>query len=86
MADEVAGGPDGAVVVLPWEGSYRRFGWNDGRATLDPAPRMLPGEVLVDDRIVLDDEVLPGEDPRLAEVTKALDSDASLRRRSASWA
>ena len=75
-ADEVAAGPDGAVVVLPWEGSYRRFGWNDGRATLDPAPRLLPGEVLVDDRIVLDDEVLAGEDPRLAAVTSALDADA----------
>ena len=75
-ADEVAAGPDGAVVVLPWEGSYRRFGWNDGRATLDPAPRLLPGEVLVDDRIVLDDEVLPGEDPRLAAVTSGLETDA----------
>lgn len=69
-----AAGPGGSVVVLPWEGSYRRFGWNDDRAALDPAPRLLPGEVLVDDRIVLDDQVLPGEDPRLADVTDALDS------------
>jgi hypothetical protein len=76
VADEVASGPDGAVVVLPWEGSYRRFGWNDGRATLDPAPRLLPGEVLVDDRIMVDDEVLPGEDPRLAAITRALDAEA----------
>ena len=83
VADEVADGPDGAVVVLPWEGSYRRFGWNDGRATLDPAPRLLPGEVLVDDRIVLDDEVLPGEDPRLAAVTSARSTRTTRARRCA---
>lgn len=74
VADELADAGPGSTVVLPWEGSYRRFGWNDGRATLDPAPRLLPGDVLVDDRIVLDDDVLPGEDARLGEVTVALDS------------
>jgi hypothetical protein len=77
VADELeAAGPNGSVVALPWEGSYRRFGWNDGRATLDPAPRLLPGDVLVDDRIVLGDEVLPHEDPRLAAVTVALSGAA----------
>lgn len=88
LADELATGPDGSVVVLPWEGSYRRFGWNDGQATLDPAPRLLPGDVLVDDRIVLDEDVLPGEDPRLGEVTDALgttDPAAALSELGVRW-
>lgn len=65
----------GALVVLPWEGSYRRLGWNDGRASLDPAPRLLPGDVLIDDRIVLGEEIIPGEDPRTAEVRAALEGE-----------
>jgi len=71
---EVAEAP-GALVVLPWEGSYRRLGWNDGRASLDPAPRLLPGDVLIDDRIVLGRQTLPGEDPRTAEVEAALQDE-----------
>jgi hypothetical protein len=76
VAEELEGatGAPGSVVVLPWEGSYRRLGWNDGRASLDPAPRLLPGDVLIDDRIVLEQDTLPGEDPRTAEVTAALDA------------
>ena len=65
----------GALVVLPWEGSYRRLGWNDARASLDPAPRLLPGDVLIDDRIVLGQETIPGEDPRTAQVDAALDDE-----------
>lgn len=72
LAEDDAAAP-GDTIVLPWVGSYRRLGWNDSRASLDPAPRLLPGEVLIDDRIVLPDRVLPGEDPRAAQVTAALD-------------
>lgn len=72
VADAIAAAP-GRTVVLPWQGSYRGFAWNDHRALLDPAPRYLPGEVLVDDRVLLDDRVVPGEDPRTAAVAEALD-------------
>jgi hypothetical protein len=73
VADQLAAaGTPGAVVVLPWEGSYRRFYWNDRRASLDPAPRALPGEVIVDDRIVVGDALVPGEDPVPAQVTRAI--------------
>jgi hypothetical protein len=65
----------GAIVALPWTGSYRGYGWNDHRAMLDPAARFLPGDVLVDDRVFLNDRVLPGEDPFLARVGSALQSD-----------
>jgi hypothetical protein len=66
----------GATVVLPWHGTYRAFAWNAHRAQLDPAPRYLPGDVLIDDRIFLghgaDAVVLSNEDPMLAAVTTAL--------------
>ena len=78
----------GDTIVLPWVGSYRRLGWNDSRASLDPAPRLLPGEVLIDDRIVLPDRVLPGEDPRAAQVTSALeeaDAAQALRGTGVRW-
>lgn len=65
----------GATLVLPWHGTYRGFGWNDHRAMLDPAPRYLEGDVLIDDRIYLRDVVLGNEDPRLADVTAALDTE-----------
>jgi hypothetical protein len=67
--------PDaGSVVVLPWTGSYRGFAWNDDRAVLDPAPRFLPGEVLIDDRVYLHGVVVPSEDPFLVRVRAALGS------------
>ena len=72
----------GTTVVLPWRGTYRGFDWNDHRAMLDPAPRFFGGEVLIDDRIYLRDDVLENEDPRLADITTALGEDdpaAALR-------
>jgi hypothetical protein len=71
VADLLGDNP-GRVVVLPWEGSYRGYDWNHRRAVLDPAPRYFPGEVLVDDRVFLDDRAVPAEDPRVEEVRRAL--------------
>lgn len=65
---------DDVTVVLPWAGSYRGFDWNHRRAVLDPAPRLLPGVVLVDDAVRLDDRVVPAEDPRVLAVGRALDA------------
>jgi hypothetical protein len=72
VSRELAGERDTVTVVLPWQGSYRGFDWNDDRAMLDPAPRLLPGEVLVDDRVFLDDRTLSSEQPRLDAVRDAL--------------
>jgi hypothetical protein len=66
------GDDPGRVVVLPWQGAYRGYDWNHRRAVLDPAPRYFPGEVLVDDRVLLDDDAVPAEDPRVEEVRRAL--------------
>lgn len=71
-AAQLVGSGDGATVVLPWNGSYRRFDWNHRRAVLDPAPRYLPGEVLIDDRVLLDGGTVPSEDPRAQAVATAL--------------
>lgn len=75
-------GERGATVVLPWMGSYRGYQWNGHRAMLDPAPRFFPGEVLIDDRVLLGDRMLPTEDPRLADISEALaDPDSAGRLR-----
>ncbi len=87
VADLLADDP-GPVVVLPWTGSYRGYDWNDRRAVLDPAPRYFPGEVLIDDRVILDDEVVPAEDPRVEVVRRALaaaDPGAALRAAGVQW-
>ncbi|MEQ6901731.1 hypothetical protein [Nocardioides sp. YIM 152588] len=78
----------GATVVLPWTGSYRGFDFNHRRAVLDPAPRYLPGEVVIDDRVLLGGTTVPGEDPRAAEIGAALaaaDPAAALRDLGVRW-
>ena len=86
VADRI--GPDDRTVVLPWSGGYRGFAWNDHQASLDPAPRQLPGEVLIDDRLLLDGAILPNESPYLARVGDALvqtDPADALRRLGVRW-
>ncbi|MCW2761005.1 MAG: hypothetical protein JWR85_1206 [Marmoricola sp.] len=66
--------PPGRTVVLPWRGGYRGFKWNDRRSALDPAPRFFPGDVLIDDRLVLTDRTIASEDPLLRAVRRAVES------------
>jgi hypothetical protein len=66
--------PPGRMVVLPWSGGYRGFAWNGRHASLDPAPRFFPGDVLIDDRLLVGRRVLDSEDPLLRAVGRALDS------------
>ncbi|MQW76409.1 hypothetical protein GHK92_11020 [Nocardioides sp. dk4132] len=76
------------TVVLPWRGGYRGYEWNGRRAVLDPAPRLLPGEVVIDDRTFVDGEVVPSEDPRVGAVDAALaapDPAAALRAAGVRW-
>jgi len=70
---DLMGQDDSATVVLPWRGGYRGYAWNEHRAMLDPAPRFFDGDILIDDRLYLGDTVLANEDPRLADVTAALE-------------
>ncbi|MBZ5733692.1 hypothetical protein K8Z61_04215 [Nocardioides sp. TRM66260-LWL] len=86
----VSAAPDPVTVVLPWRGSYRSLAWvadagaDPGAAVLDPAPRLLPGEVVVDDRLLLVRDgatvTVPSEDPRVRAVDVALAApDATAR-------
>jgi hypothetical protein len=72
-------GHGGDVAVLPFQ-SYRQFRWTGGRTVLDPAPRLLPGEVVVSDQLAVSGRVLRGEDDRVREVAAALGAGASLPR------
>ncbi|MFI7331020.1 hypothetical protein [Micromonospora aurantiaca (nom. illeg.)] len=61
----------GEILALPLT-TYRAYPWNPGRVVLDPAPRYLPGTVLTDDTLVVDDVAVAGENPRLREVRRVL--------------
>jgi len=76
------------TVVLPWTGSYRGFAWNDHQAALDPAPRVLPGEVLIDDRVLLGDHTIGSESTELTRIGEALagaDPARALRALGVRW-
>ena len=83
VADHIEENPDAVTVVLPWAGGYRSFEWANGRAVLDPAPRFLPGDVLIDDRTYVDADVVPSEDPRSAAVLDALEQSSAQARSAA---
>ena len=62
---------EGDLLVLP-EGTYRAPSWNRGRTVLDPLGRYLPQDYIADDVLVVDGRTVPGEDPRVPEVRRAL--------------
>ena len=74
----------GDVVSLPL-GAFRRFGWNDDRTQLDPAPRFLPRTVVVDDTVHVDGQPVPGEDTRLPAIREALRDNADLGPLGIGW-
>ncbi|WP_345529971.1 hypothetical protein [Nocardioides endophyticus] len=63
--------PPGDLLVLPFT-SYRAPDWNHGRRVLDPLPRYLQPNYLVNDQLLVDGVVVPGEDPRTPQVLDAL--------------
>lgn len=87
VADRLAAADAPVTVVLPWEGNYRGFAWNPEHAVLDPAPRYLPGTVVIDDRLVLQQEgrtvVVPSEDPAARAVDAALGASTPQARAAA---
>jgi hypothetical protein len=60
----------GDVLAVPWS-AFRRFAWNGDRVQLDPAPRVLPRPVVIDDTLVVSGHPLHGEDPRAAAARRA---------------
>lgn len=77
------------VAVFPWS-TYRQYAWNGDRVVLDPWNRLLPQQVVSDDRLPLRGaEPVAGEDPVGAEVSQALakgeDVTEVLRRHGVRW-
>ncbi|WP_193607113.1 hypothetical protein [Nocardioides lijunqiniae] len=68
--DEDAG--PGDVLLLPLA-SYRQPAWNAGRKVLDPTGRYQSRDFVTSDALVVSGTVIEGEDPRVAEVARALD-------------
>ncbi|MET8232958.1 hypothetical protein ABZS77_20045 [Micromonospora sp. NPDC005298] len=74
----------GEVLSLPLN-AYRAYPWNPGRVVLDPAPRYLPGTVLIDDTLRVGDVAVAGENPRVREVRRALAGDQPVWTTGVRW-
>lgn len=74
----------GEVLSLPLN-AYRAYPWNPGRVVLDPAPRYLPGTVLIDDTLRVGDVAVAGENPRVREVRRALAEDRPVWTTGVRW-
>ncbi len=74
----------GPVVSLPFA-AYRTYPWNAGRTVLDPLPRFVDAEVLVDDRLIVGDQVVRGEDRRAEPVRQALAAGRPLTALGVRW-
>jgi hypothetical protein len=61
----------GDLLVLPFT-SYRAPEWNHGHKVLDPLPRYLEPDYLVNDQLAVDGRIIEGEDPRVPDVLGAL--------------
>ncbi len=83
VAARIARAP-GDVVSLPFAG-YHTYAWNAGRTVIDPLPRYVDADVLTDDRLVVGDRVLRGENPRAAEVRGVLDAGLPLTGLGVRW-
>jgi hypothetical protein len=67
----------GSALLLPWA-SYRRPGWNDGEAVLDPWPRLLTRTVIWNDGVAVGSVELPPEDPAAATLSRLIASGRPL--------
>ena len=61
----------GDLLVLPFT-SYRAPDWNHGRKVLDPLPRYLEPNYVVNDQLAVDGRIIEGEDPRVPDVLGAI--------------
>jgi hypothetical protein len=83
VARAIASNP-GETVSVPFH-LYRRYEWNADRTVIDPAPRYLPAEVLVDDTLQVGPIVVAGEGPRAALVRRLLAEGRPLARAGVAW-
>jgi hypothetical protein len=83
VAQRIARDP-GDVLSLPFAG-YHTYPWNPGRSVIDPLPRYVDADVLVDDRLVVGDRVIRGENPRAAEVRRVLEAGLPVAGLGVRW-
>jgi hypothetical protein len=69
----------GDVLVLPFS-SYRAPEWNHGHKVLDPWGRYLTPDVVASDRLLVSGRLVEGEDPRGADVRRALGAATARAR------
>jgi hypothetical protein len=67
----------GSVVLLPWA-AYRRFGWNDGGAVLDPWTKLLRRPVIWNDALVVGDQTVATEDPEARRLNAVISAAGPL--------
>lgn len=77
-------GRSGEVLSLPF-GAYRAYPWNDGRTVLDPLPRYIDADVLVDDTLWVGTTEVRGENPRAAEVGRVLAAGGPVAATGVRW-
>ena len=82
MREAVASGPQGDVLVLPLS-AFRRPAWNGSRTILDPVGRSQPRDYVSSDVLVVGGVSLEGEDPRVADVERALTLPTAPQRSAA---
>lgn len=74
----------GEVLSLPFAG-YHTYPWNPGRTVIDPLPRYVDADVLVDDRLLVGDRVVNGENTRAAQVRAVLAAGAPVAGLGVRW-
>lgn len=70
-ARSALGEGQGDLLVLPFT-SYRAPEWNHDRKVLDPLPRYLEPDYVVNDQLAVDGRIIAGEDPRVPDVLAAI--------------
>jgi hypothetical protein len=74
----------GDVLALPLS-ALRRYGWNDERTQLDPAPRFFTRTVILDDTVYVGRQPVAGEDQRLPAIRATLRDRGDLGRLGVGW-
>ncbi|GAA2622900.1 hypothetical protein SMC26_01395 [Actinomadura fulvescens] len=70
----------GDVLVLPWA-TYRSYGWNGGRTSLDALPRYLGRRVIISDAVMIGSLTVRAEDPRARRLDEAVRAGGPLTER-----
>ncbi|CAM3485837.1 hypothetical protein KIPE111705_10835 [Kibdelosporangium persicum] len=74
----------GDVLTLPLS-AFRQFPWNDNRTQLDPAPRILPRTTVIDDVVAVNGRPVAGEDRRVAEIRRTVETNGNLATLGIGW-